>query len=54
MTQMHFEAFAKEISESARSLEERWAMAWLVICVAQRFNPRFNRSRFLDACGLKH
>jgi hypothetical protein len=53
MTKMHFEAFAREIRESNRSLDERAAMAWLVVIVAQSFNSRFDHSRFFTAAGLK-
>lgn len=52
MTKMHFEAFAREVRESNRSVEERAAMAWLVVRVASQFNPRFDSARFFKAAGL--
>lgn len=52
MTKQHFEAFAKEIANSNRSTDERAAAAWIVVRVAQQFNPRFDASRFFKAAGL--
>ena len=52
MTKKHFEAFAREIAESDNSPETRMFAAMVVIRVAQEFNPRFDRERFLKACGL--
>lgn len=52
MTKRHFEAFALEIANSNRSLDERAAMAWLVVRVAQQFNPRFDSNRFFKAAGM--
>ena len=50
MTKKHFEAFAREIAASSQDLVTRWAMARLVIRVND--NPRFDRERFIRACGL--
>lgn len=52
MTKKHFEAFAREILHSNRSTDEKAAAAWIVVRVAQQFNPRFDASRFFKACGL--
>ena len=51
MTKKHFIAMAKEISQmpdrkSARITAEAFCK------VAQTTNPRFNQSRFLEACGV--
>lgn len=55
MTKMHFEAFAREIAQSADTLTvlERLAVANIVVRVAQQFNPRFAVSRFFRAAGLE-
>lgn len=52
MTKKHFEAFAKEIATSNRSLDERAAAAWIVVRVAQQFNTNFDANRFFKAAGL--
>ena len=52
MTKQHFEAFAREIASSNQDEVTRWAMARLVIRVAQEHNLRFDRARFVAACGL--
>lgn len=52
MTKQHFVAFAREIKQSDRSLEEKAAMYYLVIRVAREFNPHFDETRFRVACGL--
>jgi hypothetical protein len=49
MTKQHFQAFADEIASIA-IITERNAAALAVANVAQRFNPRFDRARFLTAC----
>lgn len=51
MTKIHFIAAASEI----KNLTDRAAaaVAAQVFCsVASQFNPRFDRARFLAACGL--
>lgn len=50
MTKMHFIAFARYIHDSPLPVETRQAMAEMVIAVQD--NPRFDRDRFLAACGL--
>jgi len=52
MTKKHFIAFAREIAESNHSPETRMFAALVVIRIAERDNPRFDRARFLTACGL--
>jgi hypothetical protein len=52
MTKRHFEAFAREIAQSNRSTDERAAAAWIIVRVAQQFNPKFDASRFFIAAGL--
>ena len=52
MTKKHFETFAREIAASNNDDQTRMFAAITVIRVAQEFNPRFDRERFLKACGL--
>ena len=52
VTKKHFEAFAEQIARHEGTKEEQLAMARLIIWVAEDDNPRFDRDRFLKACGL--
>lgn len=52
MTKKHFEAFAREIAASDNGGAAKMFAALVVIRVAQQDNPRFDRERFLKACGL--
>lgn len=52
MTKKHFEALAREIAASNNSAEMKMFAAMVVIRVAQNDNPRFDRERFMKACGL--
>lgn len=52
MTKQVLEAFATEIRENLHETQRQDA-ADLVITIASRFNPRFDRDKFLKACGLK-
>lgn len=52
MTKKHFIALAREIAQSSRTTEDRLFAAMVVIRVAEADNPRFDRARFLTACGL--
>lgn len=57
MTKRHFKMFADAIhtlaaSPGYRAREEAWATAHIVMSVAERVNPRFNKERFLQACGF--
>ena len=54
MTKRHFEAFAQELQESEQSEDIRLYCARLIADVAQRFNERFDRERFIHACGLSY
>ena len=51
MTKQHFIAFAREL-ETIADLGVRLQAAMVVVRVAERSNPRFDRGRFLLACGL--
>ena len=53
MTKRHFEALALEIRESNNDAQTKMFAAMVVIRVAQQFNLRFDRERFLRACGLE-
>jgi hypothetical protein len=51
MTKKHFIAMAKEISQMP-ILSERLTVAIAFCKVAQTTNPRFDRARFPEACGV--
>lgn len=59
MTKKHFEAAAamvRAIGGDAPSLRERGLRhdkAWTYIALFEQFNPRFDRERFLRACGVE-
>ncbi len=53
MTKRHFEAFAREIKNSPEPESVKWSCAIIVCNIASDFNPRFNRERFMRACGLE-
>jgi len=58
MTRKHFVAIATELSEIRRSMESREALdavdrsAAAIADVCAETNPRFDRARFLRACGV--
>lgn len=52
MTKRHFESFARDIAASDNDRPTKIFAALVVIRTAETFNPRFNRRRFLVACGL--
>lgn len=52
MTKKHFEYAARIIRESDQSQTQRLYAASVIIELAETFNPRFDRDRFLKACGL--
>ncbi len=61
MTKKHFESFARLIRDFEHptvfvqvSYAERAFAAFIVAEVAECDNPRFDRSRFLRACGLEN
>jgi hypothetical protein len=51
MSRKHFEAIAKAIKEITNA-DERKRAAEILASVCAASNPRFNRSRFLNACGV--
>lgn len=51
MTRQHFVELAKEIARIP-SGQARQEAAYAVARAAQKFNPRFDRVRFLEACGV--
>lgn len=53
MTKKHFEAFAREISSSSGNYTTKLFAAVIFCRVAEQDNPRFDRERFLKACGLE-
>lgn len=57
MTKRHFVAFAKQIKADLTagviSLSQATYAADLVSMMAQQDNGRFDRDRFLTACGLR-
>lgn len=61
MTRKHFEALAavlKDHAVSARdgSRDEQHRVAWIaadVATICASFNPYFDRTRFLKACGVE-
>ncbi len=54
MTKKHFESFARDIAASDNPPELKVFAALIIIRTAERDNPRFDRSRFLRACGLEN
>ena len=52
MTKKHFEAFARQIQMSDVLPEIKEYAALVIVHVAEKDNPRFDRDRFLKACGL--
>lgn len=58
MTKRHFEQFAASIKMYLESsiIDSRHAasyMAHMVADIAEQDNPRFDRARFMRACGLE-
>lgn len=51
MTKQHFIALAKAIAD-IREIQSRRMAATAVAEVAAQFNPRFDKARFFEACGL--
>jgi len=52
MTKKHFRAFADAIA-NIDDRTERERVASLVANVCRQFNSRFDRERFLRACGVR-
>ena len=53
MTKKHFIALAAAIKSSDNDLQTKTFAALVIIRVAEQDNPRFDRGRFLTACGLE-
>lgn len=53
MTKKHFESFARDIAASDNAPEVKMFAALVIIRTAERDNLRFDRRRFLRACGLE-
>ena len=55
MTKRHFEAFARHIKahKGINSVASLRNFADIVCAVASESNPRFDRQRFMEACGLE-
>lgn len=59
MTKRHFEALASNlfVRQPARENQDAWDQwendCWAVSNTCQYFNPRFNREKFLKACGAQ-
>lgn len=51
MTRKHFEMAARNIAAMPESERLKHAEAWIKVCAAD--NPRFDKARFLAACGIK-
>ena len=57
MSKKHFEALAAEMRHNkpvlVPNMETQWkADVYSLASVCARFNPRFDRTRFLKACGV--
>lgn len=52
MTKKHFISMARDIAASDQTPEAKTFAALVIIRTAQEDNPRFDRARFLKACGL--
>ena len=55
MTKKHFDAFAREIKAWVGELrfQDAALACRIVIRIASEDNPRFDRARFIKACGLE-
>lgn len=53
MTKMHFETAARLIRESDNDATAKTFAALVFARTAEQFNPRFDRTRFMRACGLE-
>lgn len=53
MTKKHFESMARDIAASDNNDTTKMFAAIVIIRTAEQDNPRFDRARFLRACGFK-
>lgn len=52
MTKRHFIRLAEEIA-NIEDRELAWQVAKIFARMCREFNPRFNREKFMAACGLE-
>ena len=52
MTRKHFRELARIVAELDAPKSVRFDLAVSLASMARASNPRFDRSKFLDACGL--
>lgn len=50
MTKKHFIMAAQNIAAMPKKQRKSHAEAWIKVCAAS--NPRFDKARFLAACGI--
>ena len=56
MTKKHYDAIAHAIQwqrENGKPHNARWQIAELLANYFEQDNPKFNRARFLQACGIE-
>jgi len=53
MTKKHFISMARDIKASDNDAQTKMFAALVIIRTAEQDNPRFDRARFLAACGLE-
>ena len=53
MTKKVFEQLARVVRESDVEPEKRMELAERLANVCAMFNPRFDREKFFEACGIK-
>ena len=53
MTKKDYKLIAQAIADTWCHAECSKAIVWSLIEVLEQQNPKFNRSKFLEACGLE-